>query len=606
MEFDFLLNPQIVLFGVLGIMFALFVVNKIRFDLVALGGLVILVLLGVIPTENILAGFSNPAILTIISIFIFSAGLVRSGLIDAISRKVLGASGNPIIELFLLMALTATISGFINNVAAVSLMIPIAVKVARTHKRSLGLFLMPLAFASLLGGLATSIGTTPNIIIASMREETLGTPFSFFDFAPVGYSLAAIGIIFLGLIGWRLIPPRREKTLSDELFDVKDYLTEVKIKDSSKWIGKELHSLQEVGGYNLSVIGIIRESANSDNYEEVSPERIDQPSRYERLKAGDILLLQADSETLETILDSTDLELLGSKAISKEDLGSDSIETMEVVVEAQAPIVGQSMKSLGFRAYGINLLALARENKRIYERLADVVFQPGDVLLLRGKTETLFDTVARFGALPLRKRDLRIGTPKRIAFATTVFLAAIGLSVIGIIPVPLVFLLAAGAMIFTRLLPVTEIYDSINWPVVVLLGSMLTISKAFEDTGAAETIADFVVSQADILTPSVAIAGILTFSMLLSNAVDSSVVAVILAPVAILLAQSMGVSIDPFLMATAVGCSTAFLTPIGGKSSTLVMSPAGYHFGDYTKVGSFLSLLVLIFGYILILTFWSF
>ncbi|MEX0933251.1 MAG: SLC13 family permease [Candidatus Paceibacterota bacterium] len=588
-------EPYILLLVVLAGMFLLFTLNKVRYDFVALGALVVLVSFGVIPQETMFSGFADTAVITIVSVFIFSKGLVYSGLIDYVSTQVLKLSKQPGIELLILMLLTGLLSGFINNVAAISLMIPIAVRIAKRHNRALSIFLIPLAFSSLLGGLSTSIGTPANIIISAEREKVLGEAFNFFDFAYVGYPLTLLGIIFLGIVGWHLIPKRRQGSLKKELFEIKDYITEVQIPHESPYVQKSLKSIESATVGNVNVLKLIREK-----------EVIQAPSQFEVLKGGDILLLQSDSEALETLLNRTQLRLMGSKAVSEELLGADDeVSSIEAVVEHNSPIIDKSFKTLGIRTtYGINLLAVARENETIHTRLANTTFKAGDVLLLRGKSETLDEAIKPLGILPLMAHELRIGEPRKIALALIIMLGAVLSSTLFTIPVHLSFLVAAMAMVFTNILPVQQVYNSIEWKVVVLIGTLITIGKAFETTGSAHFIANFLTENLVDFSPLLIIGSVLVITTLVSNAIDGVAVAVVFAPVAILIAQGLGASPDPFLMAVSVGASTGFLTPFSAQPNALVMGPAGYAFSDYAKVGGFLSFIIVLIATPLIVYFW--
>jgi di/tricarboxylate transporter len=576
-------------------MFLLFTLNKVRYDFVAMGALVVLVAFGVIPHETMFSGFADTAVITIVSVFVFSKGLVYSGLIDFVSNQVLKLSKKPGVELFILMLLTGVLSGFINNIAAISLMIPIAVRIAKRHNRPLSIFLIPLAFSSLLGGLSTSIGSPANIVISGEREKVLGEAFNFFDFAFVGYPLTLLGIIFLGIVGWNLMPKRRQGSLKKELFEVKDYITEVQIPHESSYINKSLRSIESATEGNVNVLKLIRAKGV-----------IQTPSQFEVLKGGDVLLLQADSEALEMLLNKTQLRLMGSKAVSEELLGADDeVSSIEAVVEHNSPIIDKSFKTLGIHTtYGINLLAVARESETIHTRLTNTRFKAGDVLLLRGKSETLNEAIKPLGILPLMEHDLRIGEPRKIVLALIIMLGAVLSSTIFALPVHLSFLIAAMAMVFTSILPVQEVYSSIEWKVVVLIGTLITIGKAFEATGSAHFIAHFLIENLRDFSPLLIIGSVLIITTLVSNAIDGVAVAVVFAPVAILLAQGLGASPDPFLMAVSIGASTGFLTPFGAQPNALVMGPAGYTFGDYAKVGGLLSCIIILVATPLIVYFW--
>jgi di/tricarboxylate transporter len=588
-------DSYILLLIVLGATFILFVLNKVRYDFVALGALVTLVFLGIIPSEEMFSGFADTAVITIVGIFVFSKGLVNSGLIDYISNKVLGLSKKPGIELFILMVLTVLLSGFINNIAAISLMVPIALRIAKTHKMAPSIFLLPLAFSSLLGGLSTSIGTPANIIISAERAKIVGEPFSLFDFAFVGYPLAILGVLFSLFIGWHLLPKRRKGGLENELFEIKDYVAEVMISPESLCADKNLYSTKSPTAKNIHILKLIRDD-----------ETVESPSQYEILRVGDILLLQSDSEMLETFLDEMKLQLIGTKAISEELLTvDDEIETMEVVVEHNSSVIGKSFRELDIRSvYGINLLAVARENETIYTRLADTIFKAGDVLLLRGKADTLSEAIKSLGVLPLRAHDLHIGEPKQIVLALFITVGVILSSSLLLVPVHLAFILAVMTMVMTGILRIQQVYNAIEWKIVVLIGSLITIGHAFEATGSANYVAHILLENLENLSPLLIIGSMLLLVTLISNTVDGVAVAVVFAPIAILLAAGLDASPDPFLMAVSIGASTGLLTPFGAQPNALVMTPGGYKFSDYTKAGGLLSIIIVLVATPLILYFW--
>jgi len=434
---------------------------------------------------------------------------------------------------------------------------------------------MPLAFGSLLGATITLIGSAPNIIIATFRARTAGAPFRMFDYTPVGAGLAVAGVLFISLIGWRLIPVRKGQASRQELFRIEDYMTEVRVPDGSKLIGKALRDLEAATDADIVVVGLVR-----------GQRRTPAPSSFETLQADDIVIVQASSEALQALVDATGVELVGSEELGEEVLGSDDVGLAETVVMPAARMEGQTARSLNLRwRYGINLLAVARQGERLKARLDRLRFRAGDVLLLQGGTETLQEALTDLGCLPLAERGLRVGQPRRILLAVGIAGAALAASGTGLLPVQIAFAGAAVLMVLAGLLNLREAYESIDWSIIVLLGAMIPVAHALETTGGARLIATQLLAVAGGMPPAVTLTLVLVATMLLSDVINNAAAALVMAPIALGAARGLGASADPFLMAVAVGASCAFLTPIGHQSNTLVMGPGGYRFGDYWRMG---------------------
>jgi len=454
---------------------------------------------------------------------------------------------------------------------------------------------MPLAFGSLLGGLMTQIGTPPNIIISLYRTESAAqVPFRMFDFAPVGAGIALVGIIFIIIIGWRLIPCRKGRLSQEDLFEIESYLTEVYVPVGSKYAGKRLMDLGCAIDGDITVVGHVR---NKKKLPFFSPYRV--------FDEGDNIIIKANTEDLKEFLSVTGLELTASRKLSAEDLSSDEISIVEAVVTTNSALERQTARSMNLRSvYGINLLGISREGAHLKTRPDRIRFRAGDVLLLQGRSEVLQEVMSSIGCLPLVERGLKLQQPQKIYFSLGVFFAALLAAATGFIPIQIAFMTAAVVMILSRIITLREIYDSIDWPIIVLLGAMIPVSKALETTGGAATIAELIYSAAGTLTPWVTLTLLLVITMLLSNVVNNAAAALLMAPIGISIAVGLDVSADPLLMAVAVGASCAFLTPIGHQSNTLVMGPGGYHFGDYWRMGLPLMVLVTIVAVPLIMTVW--
>jgi len=583
-----------IVFGTLILALVLFATGKVRYDIVAVIALLIVTIAGIIDPVDAFLGFGHPAVVTVAAVLIVSRGLQNSGLIDILTRWVARVGEGKVRQVCSLTGIVAILSAFMNNIGALALMMPVAIRTARKSGRAPSYLLMPIAFGSLLGGMITLIGTPPNIIIATYRAQNGGAPFLIFDFAYVGVGVAICGVLFISLIGWRLIPSRQSPASREELFAVRDYLTEVRVPEDSKLAGKMIYDIGTATEAEVVVVGLIRNGRN-----------IVAPSIYETIMEKDILVIKADSGDLQTLLDATRLELTGKEEISEEVIGSDTIGIIEAIVKPDSPILDRTAYTANLRwIHGINLLAVAREGGRIQNRLNQIKFQPGDILLLQGKKDALQAALPKIGCLPLAERGIRIGGPKLALLAIVIFGSALAISALGILPVQITFSAAVVLMILTSIVSLRDAYDSVEWPIIILLGAMIPVGQALEVSGGAALIAGSIVTAGSTFPPEATLVLLLIITMFLSDLVNNAASTVLMAPIAIGIALDLGASIDPFLMAVAIGASCAFLTPIGHQSNTLVMGPGGYHFTDYWRMGLALEVIIVVVSIPLLLLFW--
>ncbi|GAB2615683.1 SLC13 family permease [Belliella aquatica] len=588
---------ELIVFGVLAFALIFFVWGKFRYDIVAITCLLILVITGITPVDEAFFGFAHPAVVTVAVILVVSAGLQNSGLVELIGKWIIKLGDNPTIQIAVLCVTVSVASAFMNNVGALAVMMPVALHLAKKSGNSPSSLLMPLAFASLLGGMITLIGTPPNIIIASFRQKEMGVPFSMFDFAPVGIGVTVIGLIFIILLGWRLIPKRISGNKKDEnYFNIEDYITEIIVEEDSKLEGEPLLKVQVISEGDIQVLHVVR-----NNY------LIHAPDMNMVMRNGDIISIESDGDDLKKFLEKSNCTLVANKKNKEGEkaIGSEEISIVEAVVMADAAISNQTAVSLSMRnRFGVNLLAISRQDKKIKKRLDHIKFKVGDVLLLQGNPEKINESLQIMGCLPLADRGFTIGKPKRIVVALGIFVVSIALIITNLLPVQISFTLAALAMVVTKTLDLKELYQKIDWPVIVLLGAMLPIGTALESTGGANTIANLLLKVGSDLPAELSLVLFFVTTMLLSNVINNAATAVLMAPIAVNIAHGLEVSSDPFLMAIAVAASSAFLTPIGHQSNTLVMGPGGYAFKDYFKMGLPISILITIGAIPLILFFW--
>ncbi len=588
-------TDQIILFALLFVVFVLLIWGRWRYDVVAFSALMVAVLTGVVPTKLAFSGFGHSATVVVALVLIVSRGLSNSGVIDLLARYVLKGSRSLSAHIGVMSGLAAALSAVMNNVAALAVLMPLDIEAAEKAKRSPALSLMPLSFASILGGMITLIGTPPNIVIAEFRGDALGEPYRMFDFAPVGLACAVVGVAYVALVGWRLIPAARAKhDTPKELSEIEDYVAEVQVPESSRAVGKLVEGLDEVAEDNdVAIIGLIRRGR-----------RLPGLARGVEIRAGDVLVVKASPDSIEDIVGALGLKYAGPKKARSGVLAED-VSLLEVVVPDGARIVGRSALSLRLLyRRGVTLLGVSRRGERFIERVRKLEIQAGDVLLLLGSNERLNDTAAWLGCLPLADRGLRVVQRQKVWLALGVFAAAVGLASTGVVYLPIALGAAATLMVLTRVVPLREVFDSVEWSVIVLLGSMIPIGAALQATGGTALIAEGIVRAASGLSPAVVLVLLMIVTMTLSDVMNNVATAVIAAPVAMSVAVSLGVNPDAFLMGVAVAASSAFLTPIGHKNNTLILGPGGYKFGDYWRMGLPLEILILAVGTPVILRVW--
>jgi di/tricarboxylate transporter len=587
------MTDQLILFTLLFAVFVLLIWGRWRYDTVAFGALLVALLTGIVPKELAFSGFGHPATIIIALVLIVSRGLSNSGAIELLARFFINSSRKLGMHIAIMSSLAAVLSAIMNNVAALALLMPVDIQAAAKAKRSPALSLMPLSFASILGGMITLIGTPPNIVIAEFRNDALGAPYSMFDFAPVGLACAVVGIAYVTLIGWRLLPKSRQQAdAGAELFDLADYVAELKVTEGSKVIGQQVRDLDaEAEKADVEILGLIRNGNRAPGL-----------ARRIEVKAGDILVVEANPESIESVLGSMQLEFVGSGISALQD---ENLQLSELVVPASSQLVGRSTASLRLLyRYGIALVGVSREGVRFRDHVRQLTIKPGDVLLFLGSDERLSDVIGRLGLLPLKDRGQRVIKRDKAWLAVGIFAAAIIAASTGLVYLPVALGCVTTLYILLNIVPVNTIYDSVEWPVIVLLGSMIPIGAALQSTGGTALIVDGILSLSSGYAPAVVLTLLIAVTMTLSDVMNNTATAVIAAPIAVEIAARLGVNPDPFLMGVAVAASCAFLTPIGHKNNTLIMGPGGYRFGDYWRMGLPLEIIVVAVAVPMILWVW--
>ncbi len=587
---------QLLVIFVLVLTFVLFVWGRWRYDAVALLALLTLVLFDIIPGEAAFAGFGHPAVVTVAGVLVVSRGLQNSGAVDVLARWLTSAGSSPTRQIAATSGLAAVLSAFINNVGALAVLMPTAIRISRHAGNSPSAVLMPLAFGSLLGGLVTLVGTPPNIVIATFRSDVSGEAFAMFDFAPVGVGVALAGLAFISLVGWRLIP-QREAAVSGSLFEISDYLFEVRIPEGSRTDGRSIAELGAAYDAEFLVAAIVR-----------GDRRIALPSSFEMLRAGDVLVVEGSGDALDALVTDAGLEETSSRENAVAELGGGDVVVAEAVVMPDSPLRARTVVDADLRRrHHVNLLAISRRGRQSRSRLRETLLEAGDVLLLQANRRELPAALEALSCLPLAERGLSVGRQERRALlAASIFGGALLMAAaLRLLPIQVAIAGAAAVMGLVGLLSPKEVYESIDWRVIVLLGAMIPVGGALEDTGVAARAAAALVAVSGDLPVWMSVAAVLVIAMFLSDIVNNTAAAVLMAPIALGVASRLSASPDPFLMAVAVGASAAFLTPIGHQSNLLVMGPGGYRFGDYWRLGLPLEAVITVVAVPLIVLVWS-
>ena len=587
-------TDQASLFALIGALFVLLIWGRYRYDLVAFGALLVAYLLGLIPTEEVFAGFGHPAVIIIALVLIISRGLYLSGAIELTAGALLDGTRRIGQHIALMAGVSAALSALMNNVAALALLMPVDLQAAEKAERSPALTRMPLSFASILGGMITLIGTPPNIVIATFRGEALGTPYTMFDFAPVGIAVAAVGVVYVAVIGWRLIPVASTASRNHSpVEDLERYLAELRVPSDAAVIGERLRALDSAADESgVQILGLIRDG-----------ERLPGMSAHAILQSDDRIVVEGGPDSIDAFVGSVALSYTDSDRPSKAMSGNTVMR--EVAVPSTSRLVGRSDSTLRLRyRRGVILLGISRNGVKIRERLREVKIQAGDLLLLLGPEDTLDDVVEWMGCLPLAPRGIDVIQRDKARWAIILFGGAIALASFEVVYFPIALACVALLYILLDIVPLSQVYESVEWPVIILLGAMIPISVALEVSGGTELLADLFVQGTQGWPIILILTALMVVTMTLSDVLNNVATALIAAPIALDVALRLQVNPDPFLMAVAVAASCAFLTPIGHKNNTLIMGPGGYAFGDYWRMGLPLEILVVITAIPMILLVW--
>ncbi len=586
-------QPQMLAFAILAGMMLLFIWGRLRYDLVAILALLASILAGTVPAKTAFSGFSDDIVIIVASALVVSAAVARSGIIETALVRLTAGVTRVRWQLTILVTSVTFLSALVKNIGALAILMPSAFRMAKRSDASPSVFLMPMAFGSLLGGLITLVGTSPNIIVSRVREQMTGEPFGMFDYTPVGLGLALVGILFLRF-GYRLLPRnRRAAPTMGEALDIQDYTTEASVVETSAVAGQTVaafrHELTDVELTGLSREGKLHRT----------------PSGRMILKDGDTLVMKGEPDALERAIAENGLMLAGQDRALVTGTSAENVGVIEAVVTADSVLIGRAAEKVALHdRYGVNLLAISRAGNRMVRGLGNTVLRAGDIIVLQGALDALPEQLRALGCLPLAERPLRLGSAPRRFLPLAILAGAMVLTAAGLVPVAVAFFGAAALVMLTGALPVREAYAHIEWPILIMLGALIPVSGALQSTGGTELIASWLSSTAATLPPWGAVALILVAAMAVTPFLNNAATVLVMAPIAATFAEDLHMRPDAFLMAVAIGAGCDFLTPIGHQCNTLVMGPGGYRFGDYARLGAPLSLLVVIVGVPLILAFW--
>jgi di/tricarboxylate transporter len=586
---------QILSIGVIAAMMAAFVWGRFRYDLVAAGALLVALALGVVPYEEAFSGFSNDIVIIVGSALLVSAGVARSGIMEFTIQRYAPNVSSVRAQLALLVIVVTVLSAFVKNIGALAIMIPIAFQFARRSGASPSVFLMPMAFGSLLGGLMTLVGTSPNIVVSQLRDDITGMPFRMFDFTPVGAGLAAVGTVFLVLF-YGLVPSRqRESASMNEAIDIKNYMAEGKVVEGSAVLGKTVGELMKMSDGSAVVTSILR---SRDVRITPLPDAV--------LREGDILLMEGAPEALDRLVAQAKLSLTDQrKPAARKQGAAEEVDAIEAVIGEHSILIGWSAQRLAlYDRFNVNLLAVSRKGERLSQRLGAITLRLGDVIVLQGNRQALPEILRDLGLLPLAERPILLGTVRRGIVPVLILAGAMGSTALGLLPVQIAFFAAAVAMILFKVLPMREIYSAVDGPILVMLATLIPVSDSLRSTGATDVIAGWLAGVGATLPAYGALGLILVVAMAITPFLNNAATVLVMAPIAAGFAASLDLRPEAFLMAVAIGAGCDFLTPIGHQCNTLVMGPGGYKFSDYPRLGLPLSFIVVLVAVPMLMLVW--
>lgn len=571
----------------------LFSIEIVSVDLVSILVVLSLIFFRILSPEQAFIGFSNTALVMIGSILIMTAGLIKAGVADRIAHFILNRAGTrPMRLMFVFLITVGLISSFINNVAATAILLPAAVSVARMARINPSKLLMPLAFGSMLGGMCTLIGTSTNIAVSEALHTYNITPFSLFEFTPIGVLIYLGGILFFVTVGHSLLPEREKETVI-EGYEIREYLSELKVMPNSALVGTGITEATLGRLHDLTVVGIYRDRKN-----------IYIPGDHYTIEGEDSLLVMGSIEKISKVSQVKGVVIKSGIKYSDEDLESGAVRMFEAVIAADSLLEGKTLQDLNFRhTYGLSVLAFYRHGTCLRGKVGKIPLRVGDVLLIQGEMD-------RINALKEVLKLIMIGdvTPERFrtkkaGVASLIFLASIIAGGSGLLPISVSFLAGAVLMVLSKCLYPDEIYKSVNWHLLVLIGGMISLGIAVEKSGTAKFLADILIN---LIAPYGIYALLATFfilTVILTQPMSNVAAALLILPIAIHTTLELGVNPKTFAMLVAIAASCSFITPLE-PACVLVYGPGRYRFADFIRVGLPLTMVAFIISMIFIPMLW--
>lgn len=580
------LTPQIILtLAIIGASVLLFVTETLRVDVIALLVLLTVTVTGLIGPDEAFMGFANPAVVTVWAVYIVSGALFRTGVADILGERIQDLAGDGESRLVtVIMLVCGTMSAFMNNIGATAVLLPAVAGISRQVKIPLSRLLIPLSFASLLGGNMTAIGTPPNILVTSILAERGLPTFAFFDFTPMGLIVFAVGILYMVIFGRKLLPVRETVEIGPEDYELRDYISEVRVSENSPLAGQSLVKSRLGADYDLNVITVVRDS---------HPQTV--PQRETVLEAGDLLVVEGNLEDLIQAEKRLGLVIEAERRLGLDELEGEDMTVVEATLAPRSPIVDQNLRSVQFRErYGFTALAIRRHDEVITQRMRDVQLAFGDTLLLKGPRHRLAGLKVGTEFLVLEPVELEVRRSDKAPLAVGILALVLALTTLGNLHISLAMVTGSVLVVLTGCLTMDEAYQSIEWRSIFLIAGMLPLGTAMEATGTAQFLADQIVGLVGGLGPLAVLAGIYVLSALITQPMSNAAATVLVAPIAIDTALGLGADPRAFALAVVIGASTSFLTPVGHQSNVLVFGPGGYRFLDFTRVGLPLNVVILL------------
>ncbi len=585
---------QIIILGLLILMVGLFIWGRWRYDAISLGILSIFVLLGYVQPDEAFKGFSHPAVITVALVLLISKGLERSGFISVIGRKLQAYANSEIQFMISITFFAAILSSFMNNIGAMAMLLPITLGICQKMNWNPSKFLIPLSFASILGGMNTKIGTPPNIIISEFRNDFVDKDFAFFDFSFTGVPVSILGILFIALIGWRLIKLRPINSENNPLIELEDYLVEMVITKNSKLIDKRALDFRQELDTDTALMGQIDENGKKIEIH-----------GNQKLYKDQILIMKINPDMVADVQQEFGLDIDSENDLTSiEDLGG-----IEAIIVPKSRLIGRKYKYFK-RLIGreLSLLGLWRRGLKFRFRLSNEIFKVGDVLLIanRGEKNNISEKLELAGLMPLWQREFDVARdPTKIFIAFGLFVICLLMVIFNYVPIVIAFLICVIGFVSSKLLTGEGVYRHIDWPVIILLAAMIPIGNTLISYGITDSVSSYLAGLSAAVNYVWLVVLIMIITMFLSDIINNAATAVIMAPLAVSLAEKIDQPIEPFLMSVAIGASCAFLSPIGHQCNTLVMAPGNYKFGDYWKVGLPLEILIIIISVPAIIFYWG-